>query len=328
MIPTGKGVFLWQVKRVRSGDPRLIAGAAHNARLTHVLIKVADGTNSYNINNGVDMVPNLVAALRARGIQPWGWQYVYGKNPIAEAKKAIQRVKQLNLAGFVVNAEGPFKTKGMDKVAKTYMTELRKELPKLTIGLSSYRYPSYHLDFPFKAFLDFCDVNMPQVYWMDMNNPGQQLQKSVTEFRALMPNQPIVPTGSVFSHGSWSVTPEQLTEFFMKARALKLPGANLWEMATAREKAIWWRAICDYDWDSVPPHKEEKVNLPVTTLADPKLNIRSGPGTQFNIVGSYQFKSSVIIINIVRKNRGLWGKTDLGWIALRYNGSALTDICS
>ncbi|MEX2144420.1 MAG: hypothetical protein WD740_07480 [Anaerolineales bacterium] len=265
MIPQGKGTFLWQIKRVRGGDPGEITRLAGNARLSHVLIKVADGKYSYNITDGVDKVPATVAALRTRGIQPWGWQYVYGSDPVAEAKKAIERVKQFNLSGFVVNAERQFKAKGMDKVAKEYMKELRKGLPKLTIGLSSYRYPTVHKDFPFKAFLDYCDFNMPQVYWLGASNPADQLGRSVSEFRALMPGQPIVATGSVFSYGSWAPTPQQLKQFLIKARQLKLPGANFWEMATALEQGAWWRTIRDFSWEASPPPPPPDDDPPSST---------------------------------------------------------------
>jgi len=124
MIPQGKGIFIWQIKQLAGGDANAITGLAKAAKLTHVLIKVADGKYSYNITNGVDMVPGLVASLRSHGIQAWGWQYIYGRDPIAEAKKGIERVKQFALDGFVVNAEKEFKADGMDKVAKKYMEDI------------------------------------------------------------------------------------------------------------------------------------------------------------------------------------------------------------
>ena len=254
-LPQGKGIFLWQILRVAGGDAYQIAKMAAAAQLTHVVIKVADGKYSYNYSGGADLVPPVVAELRARGIQPWGWQYVYGSDPLAEAKKAVERVKQFNLTGFVVNAEGQFKPAGMDKVARTYMKELRRGLPSLPIALSSYRYPSVHPDFPFKAFLDFCDFNMPQVYWLAATNPAQQLVRCVNEFQVLKPGQPIVPTGSAFAWGSWTATPEQISEFLSKARQLNLPGANFWEFATAKDSQYHglWKAIKRFDWATGDP---------------------------------------------------------------------------
>src|SRR3970282_643832 len=92
----GKGMYLWRIHRAEGGDPNAIADAAQKAGLTHVLIKVAagartyntykvkDGREMYNYQSGEDHVPALVAALRAKGIQPWGWQYIYGEYPVRE----------------------------------------------------------------------------------------------------------------------------------------------------------------------------------------------------------------------------------------------------
>lgn len=267
----GKGIFLWQVKRVGGGDANAIAQQAKTARLTHVLIKVADGRYSYNITNGVDLVPALVTALRARGIKAWGWQYIYGSDPSAEASKAIERVQAFNLDGFVVNAEMHFKAKGMDAKAKKYMQELRKGLPSLPIGLSTYRYPSVHYEFPFRAFLDYCNFALPQVYWVGSVNSGQQLKKSYGEYQALKPGLPIVPTGAAYAEGSWGPTPQQLNEFLNMARQLNLSGANFWEMATAQEHGgALWAAVRDYDWatGSAPTPDPEPVLGPT-----PKPNI-------------------------------------------------------
>lgn len=86
-ILNGKGMYLWIISRVEGGDPERIAQVAQDAGLTHVLIKVADRHFAYNMDSktGKDNVPGVVDALRARGISPWGWQYIYGTNPAAEA---------------------------------------------------------------------------------------------------------------------------------------------------------------------------------------------------------------------------------------------------
>ena len=107
MALTGKGIYLWQILRVGEGDPAVIANKAANAKLTHVVIKVADGKYGYGFYNGKDLVPAVVAALRAKGIQPWGWQYIYGKDPLVEARKAVQRVRSLGLGEIrLIDADG------------------------------------------------------------------------------------------------------------------------------------------------------------------------------------------------------------------------------
>lgn len=281
----GKGFYLWKIQRAFEGNPGKIADAAQSAGLSHVLIKVADGVYDYNIANGVDMVPGLVAALRSRGISPWGWQYIYGVNAANEAKRAITRVKQLGLDGFVVNAEKEFKAANMANTAKAYMQELRGGLPKFPIALSTYRYPRQHTAFPFAAFLEYCDINMPQVYWVGSSNPGQQLKRSIDEYKAVSPVLPVIPTGAAYGQGSWSPTASQVIEFMQTARTIGLSAANFWEWQTAYIKNDLWSAVSHFEWAAPPaeapalPPTPPVHNQPVETPAPlPTPPIQVPPG--------------------------------------------------
>ena len=57
MTLTGKGYYIWQVKHCENGDADRIAALAQEANLSHVLVKIADGTFPYNIDldNGFDL---------------------------------------------------------------------------------------------------------------------------------------------------------------------------------------------------------------------------------------------------------------------------------
>jgi hypothetical protein len=257
----GKGMYLWRIHRVEGGNPAAIADAAQKAGLTHVLIKIADGRGTYNTykvengkeyynsQGGEDHVPALVAALRAKGIQPWGWQYIYGEYPSLEARIAIQRVKQFNLPGFVVNAEIEFQQSGMGPKAGTYMQELRAGLPDTTIALSSFRYPNLHGPFPWETFLEYSDLNMPQVYWVGANNPAQQLLKCIREFQSRKVWRPIFPTGAAYGEHGWRATPEQVAAFLQAVKENGLPGANFWEWYYARQyENKLWNPIEKFDW--------------------------------------------------------------------------------
>ena len=170
----GKGMMIWILSRCENGDPEAIARTAQAAGLTHVLIKIANGTRSFNLDpdTGADLVAPVVQSLKARGIAAWGWHYVYGDAPNSEADIAIQRVRELNLDGYLIDAEGEYKDPGKDVAAADFMTRIKAGMPSSTpIGLSSYRWPTYHPEFPWKEFLEKCDVNMPQVYWVKAHNP-------------------------------------------------------------------------------------------------------------------------------------------------------------
>jgi hypothetical protein len=267
-ILQGKGMYLWRINNVEGGDPTAIAEAARLAGLTHVLVKVADGRGTYNTykvengrelfnaQDGVDQVPAVIAALRARGIQAWGWQYIYGHYPSIEARMAIQRVREFNLDGFVVNAEIEFQETGMDIPAAQYMRELRTALPNTPIALSSFRYPNLHRPFPWETFLEYCDLNMPQVYWVGANNPGAQLVRSMREFQTLRVQRPYFPTGAAYGEHGWRATPEQVTWFLQAVKEQQLPGANFWEWYFARQKdSQLWNPVKNFAWGNTHPEK-------------------------------------------------------------------------
>lgn len=213
MTLTGKGFFIWKLKNAEGGDAEAIADKAVRADLTHVLIKIADGREAFGDPNSKRAVVN---ALRNRRIQIWGWHYVYGNDPADEARVAIEQIKALRLDGYVVDAEHQYKQPGKSAAAREYMTDLRRGLPSTPIAFSSYRYPSYHREVPWAAFLEKCDYNMPQVYWEQAHNPEEQLRRSVQEFantRLVGFNRPVIPTGSAYGTGSWVATADDLRRF-------------------------------------------------------------------------------------------------------------------
>ncbi len=232
MALQGKGFFIWKIPSCENGNPEYIATQAANAKLTHVLVKIADGPNKSNFDTtrNVDLVPAVVNALKNRGIETWGWQYVYGSDPIREAQMGGARAKALGVKGFVVDAEMQFEYAGKDVTATSYMTELRKYLPSLPIALSTFRYPSYHSKFPFKAFLDRCDLSMPQVYWEQAHNADAQLTKCVQEYRALPTVRPILPTGPTYKVGTWGPTQQDIALFFKDGKKLEFARREFFQL--------------------------------------------------------------------------------------------------
>ena len=78
-----------------------IVQRAQDAGLRFVAIKVADGSSAYN----ADLAPAVTQALQAADIQVWGWHFLYGDSPEAEADVSIARICELNLDGLVIDAE-------------------------------------------------------------------------------------------------------------------------------------------------------------------------------------------------------------------------------
>jgi hypothetical protein len=269
MTIQGKGFMIWKIRDCEGGNPAQIAALAQSAGLTHVLIKIADGTQSYNVdrNTGSDLVPAVVQALKAIGLQVWGWHYVYGYNPVGEAKIAVQRTLQLGLDGYVIDAEVEYKLAGRDAVARTYMAELRNGIPNVPVALCSFRFPSYHPQFPWTAFLERCDYNMPQVYWEKAHNAGDQLRRSVREFQGLSPVRPVIPTGPVYTTSEWAPTAAEVYDFLLTTRMLGLASANFfaWDYGRSTLQPLW-NTISSFSWGSSATNMQELPELYINTL--------------------------------------------------------------
>ncbi|MCJ7696070.1 MAG: nuclear transport factor 2 family protein [Anaerolineaceae bacterium] len=252
---TGKGYFLWRILQCEKGDPEKIANQASDAGLSHMIIKIADGAFPYNYDKEkkIDYVPAVVDALRARNISVWGWHYVYGNYPKQEAEIAIKRTKQFALDGYVINAEGEYKIPGRSANAKIFMSNLRNSLGSTPIALSSFRYPNTHREFPWHAFVERCDLVMPQVYWMKShNNAGAQLTRSIEEFKSIFPKVTILPTGPTFKEWGWIPYKEEVLEFLQTAKKMNLPGVNFYSFDQSRQPFLQdlWKVVKDFQWEN------------------------------------------------------------------------------
>ena len=79
--------------------------------------------------------PAIVAALReiVPGIGIYGWHYIYGNDPIHEATKAADRMRQFGLDGYIIDAEKEYQLPGRAAAARVFMSTLRSNLPDLPI---------------------------------------------------------------------------------------------------------------------------------------------------------------------------------------------------
>ncbi len=246
MALVGKGMYVWKLHRIAGGNVQAMVRKALDAGLTHVIIKVADGADPYN----VDLAGPATDAFKAAGIQVWGWAWLWMRSPFQEAEVAAHRVNTLGMDGFVVNAEHP--TKGKYAEAQVYMETLRERINEVPIGLSSYRYPHLHTTLPWKEFLTPSDLDMPQMYWVG-EQPADCVRNSLARHQAFPFARPIIPTGAAYGeqygNSYFRAQPEEIVEFLNTVRANNLPAANFWSWDwTEAHGPDLWEAIADYDW--------------------------------------------------------------------------------
>jgi hypothetical protein len=229
-LPKGKGCFILVQAQTYGGDPHALVEAAKEANIGHLFFHIHDGyLSETKVPGGMDLTPHIKAA-HAAGIECWGWGAVYKTTWSQGADRVIEAfAKHPELIGYGLDAEAPIK--GSPNEAMALMKKLRYYLPDIPIGLSSYRFPSYHPTLPWNEFRSQCDFDMPQVYWeqtLAIYGGASQLENSYKEFKNFSIKRPYIPTGPAYKVGSWSPSMAQLKAFFEKAKELNLPGVNFW----------------------------------------------------------------------------------------------------
>lgn len=239
----GKGFYIWQISHCEKANPDKIAHVAFQAGLSHVIIKIANGIYEYNKGSAYE----TVLALKEKGIQAWGWHYVFGDAPKGEAKIAIKQLQNIPVDGYVIDAESEYK--GKYTPCRIFLNELKAAFPTLPMALSSFRYPKYHADLPWKDFFLKVDINMPQVYWEKAHNSAEQLVRCLAQFQIITPLRPVIPTGPTYSVKGWLPTPQDIKEFLDKAAELRLSAVNFYSWDYCRlSLPHLWDVIAEYNW--------------------------------------------------------------------------------
>jgi hypothetical protein len=332
----GLGYYLWKVWLVEDGDPGAIADKAAAAGFTHVLIKIANGIYPYNTTpaNSREYVTPLVAALHARGILAYGWHYVFGENPAAEAAIAVRRVHETGVDGYVVDAETEYKNRANQ--ARAFMAALRAGLPGFPVALSTFRFPVYHMEFPFAEFLRGCNVNMPQVYWEQSHNAASQLAECKRQYDALYISKgiqplPFIPTGAAYRWEGWEPSEADVVAFLEQAKAMGLAGANWWEWwcTHARVPHLWETIVAHNPWGAPPPPPPPPpppaASMRAMVITE-TLNLRMGPGIAFAITGR-AIRGQYFDVHAIQYDAAgnEWLRiSENAWCASTYGGSRLT----
>lgn len=240
-----KGIYIWNLavwdkdRKIATeySTPEELASELTTGGFGHVLLKITDGIVYHNLlPNKVDYASKYISVLRDAGIDVWGWGYAYGYLPDIEAAVAIDRCKMLGITNFVIDAEGQYKDRNSQATA--YMIALRRGLPNVKFTLSTFRYPTYHMEFPFKEFAEYCDYMMPQVYWEESTDSAAQLVRSMNEYKEF--GVPLIgATGAAYRTSKWLPTATQIKQFYEEAKLLGLEMVNYWEWQCAKKIGLW-----------------------------------------------------------------------------------------
>jgi len=188
------GMWIWYVDSSNGGNVGSIIRQARRAKIGTLYIKSGDGVNTWSQFNRP-----LLKRLHRAGLKVCGWQYVYGKRPLAEARVSAV-AKRRGADCFVIDAEAEYE--GKYAAADWYIRELRRLVgPRFPLSLSTFPYGHYHPGFPYSVFLGpgAATDNLPQVYWHAI---GDSVRKSleITWEQNRLYKRPIYPVGQTYDN--------------------------------------------------------------------------------------------------------------------------------
>ena len=187
-----QGMWIWYVDSSEGGSAARILSRAERNGIGTVYIKAGDGGSIWS-----QFSPELVRALHRGGLDVCAWQYVYGTNPLAEARVGAAAVAN-GADCLVIDAESSYE--GRYAAAETYIRALRARIgPNFPLSLASFPYVDYHPAFPYSVFFGpgGATYNQPQMYWKAIGTSVRAVYAHTYLFNRLW-GHPIYPMGQTY----------------------------------------------------------------------------------------------------------------------------------
>ena len=187
-----QGMWIWYISHSESGSLSRIIQRAKSSGIGTVYVKSGDGGSVWSQFN-----KSMVSQLHRGGLDVCAWQFVYGDNPVAEAKVGATSVKR-GADCLVIDAEGEYE--GKYAAADRYMRGLRARIGEsFPVSLAGFPYVDYHPAFPYSVFFGKggAQYNQPQMYWKAIGTSVRTVFEH-TFFYNRVYGAPIYPLGQTY----------------------------------------------------------------------------------------------------------------------------------
>jgi putative peptidoglycan binding protein len=187
-----QGMWVWYVSHSDGGSIGAILARARANDIGTVYVKAADGSGSWS-----QFSRGLVQALHRGGLDVCAWQFVYGDNPVAEAKVAAAAIAK-GADCFVIDAEADYE--GKYAAADRYIRALRARVGEtFPVSLAGFPYVDYHPSFPYSVFFGpgGAQFNQPQMYWKAIGTSVRTVYEHTYLYNRIW-GHPIYPIGQTY----------------------------------------------------------------------------------------------------------------------------------
>src|SRR3954469_25564514 len=128
VVPTGKGMWIWQPQYADGGDPASIVARAQATGLTHIYVRTGSSVDGPTVG----FLDVLLPAAHAAGLEVIGWDFPYFDDASADVLRALDEINYVTptgdrLDGFSADIETPYEGVALTpEIAAAYGSELRR----------------------------------------------------------------------------------------------------------------------------------------------------------------------------------------------------------
>jgi Putative peptidoglycan binding domain len=226
-----QGMWIWYLERSNGGSIPAIVAQAKAAGIGTVYVKAGDGGTVWS-----QFSTALVKALHRGGLDVCAWQFVYGENPVAEARVGADAVEK-GADCLVIDAESQYE--GRYASADLYIRTLRASIGEtFPLSLAGFPYVDYHPAFPYSVFFGpgGATYNQPQMYWKAIQTSVRGVYEHTYLYNRLW-GHPIYPVGQTYE--SPGDGPLKLFRRFAASYGGQPPSWWDWQETTGKE----WGAL-------------------------------------------------------------------------------------
>lgn len=246
---TGKGIWVTNWPKTELDVPALVE-RTRAAGLRTVWVRTGGSRQGYY---GDLVLPQLVPAAHAAGLQVIAWDFPFLSDPLADAARA-RTALDAGIDGFApdveTSAEGTYAT---SLRVELYLSHVRAYAGDRPVAATVPRPTPARLEsFPYASFDAYADLFVPMVYW-SCNEPGALVAQSLTELGRWLPVAPVGQAYDMGSEGGRSGLPTRAEtwRFLDSAKRGGAVGVSLWTIEKVSDDQ--WDALTNYPWDLPPP---------------------------------------------------------------------------
>jgi hypothetical protein len=234
-VPTGMGMWTWEVDRTEGGDVHAIVAKAKEIGLTHVYVRTG---SSWMGLHGTPFLDDLLPVAHAAGLRVYGWDFPSFVDVGADIDRAVAAIRHQapgghRIDGFVADIETSAEgTRLTPDAAELYSAGLRAAVGPDTVLIACVPNPTpHHLRiFPYSLVLPHYDAVAPMIYWLN-RQPDEDARRAMDFFRPL--GLPVIPVGQAYDGAPEGgrpgpPTPDELRRFVGAVNEGGAVGMSFW----------------------------------------------------------------------------------------------------